>query len=61
MELNTDKINNELNRLGKTINWLANEAGRSRQIVYYWVKTKSLKGAEPIGKVLDIEPRDLIK
>ena len=61
MELNTNKIYKELRRLGKSQSWLAKEAGMSRQLLSYLLKAKSLKGIENIGRVLDIEPRDLIK
>jgi hypothetical protein len=61
MELNIEKINNELNRIGKTKYWLAKKIGTSTQLVLYWFSSKSLRGAEPIAKVFGIEPKDLIK
>ena len=61
MELNTDKIKKELKRLGKNQTWLADQAGMSRQLLSYVLINKALTGATPIGRALDIEPRDLIK
>lgn len=61
MELNTDKILRELKRLEKTVYWLAQEIGTSRQLVTYWLQEKSLRGADKIAKVFDIDPKELIK
>lgn len=61
MELNVEKINIELKRIGQSWYWLSKELGTSWQRVRYWKNSRSLRGAEPIGKILDIEPRDLIK
>ena len=61
MELNTDKINYELARISKSKYWLAKELDMSLNRVLYWFKSKSLKGAEPIAKVFNIDPKDLIK
>jgi len=61
MELNTKKIMAELKRLDKNQLWLANQCKQSRQLMSYWMRNKTIKAAEPIGKALDIEPRDLIK
>ena len=60
MKLNIDKIKKELKRLDKTPYWLAKEIGTSKQLVSYWLRTKSLSGADPIAKVLDMEAKDLI-
>ena len=61
MELNTEKIDAELERIGKKRYWLAGQIGIDHQLVYYWLDSKSLKGAEPIAKVFKISPKDLIK
>ena len=61
MELNIEKIDTELKRIGKKRLWLADECGVDHQLVYYWLKNKSLRGAEPIAKVFKINPKDLIK
>lgn len=61
MELNTEKIYKELERIGETPYWLSRKIGKKPQHIYYWLNNKSIKGAEPIGKALQIEPRDLIK
>jgi hypothetical protein len=61
MELNIEKIDAELKRIGKKRLWLADQCKVDHQLVYYWLKSKSLKGAEPIAKVFNIEPKDLIR
>ena len=61
MKLNTQKIDAELKRIDKSWYWLSKTLDTSWQKVRYWKDTGSLRGAEPIGKVLGIEPRDLIK
>lgn len=60
MKLNVIKIKKELKRLGKTDSWLAKESSTSKQLVGYWLRTKSLAGVEKIARALEIEPRDLI-
>ena len=61
MKLNTEKIYKELNRLNRTIYWLAQEIGTSKQLVSYWLQKESLSGADRIAKVFDMDPKDLIK
>ena len=61
MELNIKKIDLELKRQGKTWYWIAKELKTSWQRVRYWKNTKCLRGAEPIAKLFDIQPKDLIK
>lgn len=67
MELNIKKIDAELKRIDE--NWwglfkllkkVYPKSKVSWQLVRYWRDKKSLKGAEPIGKALNINPRDLI-
>jgi len=60
MKLNIKKIDAELKRLNKSWYWISKELGTSWQRVRYWKKTKSLRCAEPIAKLFDIEPKDLI-
>ena len=60
MKLNIKKIDSELKRLGKSWYWLSKELNTSWQLVRYWKKTQSVKGAEPIAKLFNIEPKDLI-
>lgn len=60
MKLNTEKINKELKRLNKSSYWLAREIGTSKQLVAYWLRSKSLSGVDRIAKALGINPRDLI-
>lgn len=61
MKLNVVKIKKELKRLGKTDSWLAEEINTSKQLVGYWLHTRSLAGTERIAKALNLDPRDLIK
>ena len=61
MKLNTQKIDAELKRLGKSWYWISKELKTSWQRVRYWKVTKSLRGAEPIAKLFNIEPKDLIQ
>uniref|UniRef100_A0A6M3LL45 Uncharacterized protein n=1 Tax=viral metagenome TaxID=1070528 RepID=A0A6M3LL45_9ZZZZ len=60
MELNIKKIDSELKRMGKSWYWLSKQLGTSWQLVRYWKITKSLRGAEPIARFFNIEPKDLI-
>ena len=61
LQLNTDKIIAELKRIGKDRNWLAEQLNTTRQNISYMFLRNSLKAAEKIGHVLNIEPKDLIK
>ena len=61
MKLNIEKINRELERIGKNRHWLAKQIGIMPQLIYYWFRAESVRGAEPIAKVLMMEPKDLIK
>lgn len=61
MELNIEKINMELSRIGKTWWWISKELGTDWQKVRYWKDRKSLAGAEPIAKIFALDPKDLIK
>jgi len=61
LELNIKKIEKHLKALGKNRAWLSREAGVTRQAVTYWMQTKSIKGADKIAPVLNLDPKDLIK
>ena len=61
MELNISKIKKELKRIGKNQTWLSAKISTSKQLVSYWLRTKSIAGAERIAKALDMEPKDLIR
>ncbi|MCJ7507858.1 MAG: hypothetical protein MUO85_03905 [candidate division Zixibacteria bacterium] len=62
MELNIKKIKKEIKRLGLSYQDIADKCKlNSRQQIYYYLKSKSLKGAEIFAKILDIDPKDLIK
>ncbi|MDZ4240625.1 MAG: hypothetical protein U1D31_00620 [Patescibacteria group bacterium] len=60
MELNIDKIDAELERVGKSWYWLSKELGFSWQRVRYWKQVKSIAGAEPIAQLFKINPKDLL-
>ena len=62
MELNTEKIKKEFDRLGWTYEKAAEKTGlNSRQAVHYYMDSKSIRGAEIFAKALDIDPKDLLK
>ena len=62
MKLNVKKIKVELKRLGWSYERLAKESGlKSKQSAYYYLKSKSIYGADKFGKALGINPRDLIR
>ena len=62
MKLNITKINKELKRRGWKNLDLARAAGvKSRQLIEYYLRTGTIKGAEPIAKAFGIDPKDLIK
>jgi len=61
MELKTDKIMKELKRLGKSQAWLARQIGTSRAALHYRLKHRLIVGVEDVAKVLDYEPKDLIR
>jgi hypothetical protein len=61
MKLNVRKIELELNRLGKTWYWIAKELNYSWNRVKYWKTSGSLRGAEPVARVLGLNPKDLVE
>jgi len=61
MKLNTQKIDAELKRLGKSWYWISKELKMSWQRVRYWKQTKCIRGAEPIAGLFNIDPKDLIQ
>lgn len=61
MKLNTEKIINELSRVSKTQSWLANQLGITRQYISYILKKRPITWADRIAKILNMNPRDLIK
>jgi len=60
MKLNTQKIDAELKRLNKSWYWISKELKMSWQRIRYWKQTKSVRGAEPIAGLFNIDPKDLI-
>ncbi len=62
MELNVKKIKKELKRIGWSYEGLAQKSGiGTKQAVFYYFKSKSIRGAELFGKALGIDPKDLLK
>lgn len=61
MKLNIEKIDAELKRIGKSWYWISKQLQTSWQRVRYWRDTKCLKGAPPIAKIFNLDPKDLIK
>ena len=61
MELNVEKIRNELKRLGKGPTWLATKCVVHRRTVHYWFENKTIKAAERIAEVFNMDPKDLLK
>ena len=62
MELNSEKIIKEANRLGWSMSELARRSGmKSRQLAHYLLDKKSIKGAERFARALDLDPKDLLK
>ena len=62
LRLKTDKVRNEMKRLGLSERALAElmKPKTSKQLVNYWLKIGSLAGVERIARALDLEPKDLI-
>ena len=61
MELNVEKIEKELARIGKKKAWLAKKCVVANSHLHYWFKTRTIKAAEPIAEVLGYDPKDLLK
>jgi len=59
--LNTAKIQNELDRLGKNKTWLAKKMGNTSAMVTYAFKYKPISFAVKFGRIFDLDPKDLIK
>ena len=52
LQLNTEEIEAELKRRGKSKSWLAHKTDRSIQVVRYWLNSKSIKGVKLIAQGL---------
>ena len=63
LRLKTDKIRNEMQRLGLNERDLAKmiKPKTSQQLLNYWLRSGSLAGVHKIAKALGVEPKDLIK
>jgi len=61
MRLHTEKIKKELERIGETQVWLAGQLGVTRQRVNQILSAASLKNAERIARVFDLDPKDLVE
>ena len=62
LKLKTEKIRNEMNRLGLSERALAElmEPKTSKQLVNYWLKTGSVAGIYRIAKALELDPKDIL-
>lgn len=60
MELNIEKIDKELHRIGKRKSWLAQQMGISPAMVSYIYKKKPITFAKKIADVFGISGKDLI-
>jgi len=62
MQVNSDKILFELERIGWSQEKLANEVGRTKQAISYLLKrrTAPLGTLNKIGKALKIDPKHLL-
>ena len=61
MELNIEKIEKELVRLDRSKTWLAEKCGISRALLNYRLQNRTIKGVEDVARILDYDPKDLIK
>lgn len=61
MKLNTEKILKELARIDRSQTWLADKVGISRALMSYRLKKGALVGVEDVARVLDYDPKDLIR
>lgn len=61
MKLNTEKIESELKRIGRNKKWLAEKMKVYPSMITYIFKYKPITQAERIAKVLNLDPKDLIK
>jgi transcriptional regulator len=61
VKLDIDKIKKELERIDKNQSWLAVQLKCTRANVSSIFKRQPITYAEPIGKILNIQPKDLIK
>lgn len=61
MKLNTKKIENELKRIGKNKIWLAEQMKVYPSMITYIFHNKPITQAERIAKVLNLDPKDLIR
>ena len=62
MKVNSNKILNEIKRLGWSQAKLADKVGVTRQAIDYILKAKVTKIAtlNKIGRVLELDPKDLL-
>ena len=61
IELDIRKVEKQLKASGKTFSWLADKIGFSRQRLHYHLKNKTVKGAEVIAPVFNLDPKDLTR
>ena len=60
LELNIKKVLAEMERIGMTQAEAARGCGVSRQLMFYWLKNRTIKAAPALGKLFNLSARDLI-
>lgn len=60
MKLNTKKVEIWLQENDRNLSWLAKKIGTSRQLIAYWLKSRSVVGVEPIALALQMDAKKLI-
>jgi hypothetical protein len=61
LQLNTDKIQKELDRIGKNRAWLATQMGNTQAMVNYLFDKKPLSLAPKLARIFNMDAKDLIK
>lgn len=61
MELNVEKVKQELERIGKNQSDLAEMMDVSRALVSYWFTSRKISHVQKIADVLGFDGKDLIK
>jgi hypothetical protein len=57
----TEFFKDQEKQIDRNLSWVARQIGTDRSNVAYWIKSKTIIGAEPLAKVLNVDPKDLIK
>lgn len=61
LELNTQKIKAEMDRLGVKRGWLADQLGMTPAMTNYIFNKKPITFADRLAKIFKLDPKDLIK